>query len=1592
MVLPWIARSGRLLALASACVCAFSLGCAEERDPINKVQANALEKRFFVGKDLQSAGDDPEFYTAMTVIDVPFGADQDAGVFAGLLGELYRVKWEITEDVLNARLTYEMIEASDGHGARTTNNGRVIASYKIESHFDVKRAYNSTTGEELNVVEENTTDRPWHQRGFFRVDWSKNLIDSSWWDPLAQTSSLGASFDTESVAYYVDDPESPDAPHFSAKDGYFDFVNKLYLRPKTSTVDGQKVVSCAWRGAFVSDGSHPWGNCENSEITVRVSFKHVAQPGEAGFTDYSPIDWDGARMNAFGMFWKDRLGWDDHYGVVDHKWRRFASRHNIWKASHAQDASGAYIRCNAPELANNGADPNTDQHPACVATDGSISGPPDDSGACPRGQTLTTAPDGTDDQCAAAGAGSQCDVLVGQCTIPYAKREVKPVVWRYTVGPNDPVIYDSTRLASWEWDTAMRIAVHTARRVECARTSGQSLVGTRWEGQPCNEAFPVEQRDNAELEKVSAVRRCWDENGYGAAECQPPESERNTVAAAEPVVVLCANPVTAKDDPVCGKPGLRVRPGDLRYHHVMLWPTRQSSSPWGYGPSLADPLTGEIVSVGINIYDSVTNTTAQTVVDTSLWLNGELSSDRITSGSYVRDWVAATNVPEISAASWPSMTKAEADRRVMGVVGVSPQRFQELLTQRPAFDPKPLKNLALSLHATRVPLDMPGRNNRAEVDARIALLKGTPIEGQLMNPMWLELAGVAPTTQVNDAVLDVASPLRGMNSNSIMDREHKVEQALLKAGQCMLAAPEPTGLPTFAKLLRKKFPPQGNTPAENAARIEKMWNFVRSRLNYSVILHEMGHTFGLTHNFVGSYDKFNYRPQYWQLRTKGGTVQNRCTGEPNQGDCIGPRYLDPPDQEELDGSIFTWMNTTVMDYPGDLTQDMLGLGVYDYAAARMFYGDVVDVRNDGRFPAAAVNSAGRDISGTGTSEGEAIKGMVDFAGGVFGQIVDVNSEVIHHTEYDKFFKMLWNCRKVTPQQPSYWNEERNGKWDAVLDGQIVRNEVCDRAPVEYVAWRDLIPDRLAIFGDPKYFIPRRGKDRAGRPRMPYGMEIDWYADGGSPPAYRHDAGADMYEEMVFHSSLYEARHIFDNFRTGRSTFSIYGAYSRALSRYHSKVASLTGGFSFAVDFILRQFAKENGIPFEEAVTTNVNGLMYDHAVAASLGFDHFARVLMRPQAGPHFKMPEDEIVRSSKDLFVDPDPIYNVVTIPNGTSMAVDGSLLLGGRPVNNELNYGNGAWNADYLNQVGSYYEKALALELMLAASHDTINLYRFDAIDARPRHISYANLYPDGMRRMIGMLLTEDYGLISQRISTRDGVPETVADPRDPLTSYPARSLGWVSWVPKDGPEVCWANSSKLACRDTLGGPVASDPAEGSLPLEPQWGWEMQKFVVLWAYLYLPSSEVWDWADLMRLYRAGADLDPGFPASERVEFRDPESGVRYMARRYGNEAILGKTYDKGVAAKMLQWANQLTAKAYMLDPTTPYDPVTGAANVVTDPVTRAPTVRPDPFITPSQPGGTVRCDDNTACVQLRYYRGLLDYTRDVASRLGFGPQRIGL
>src|SRR5579862_2456390 len=88
--------------------------CAAERDPINRVQANALDKHFFAGASLSDPSDDPDFYWRNYVVDGP--ASQSL-IGVGSWGGVDRIRWEITETQLLARKAYQIADGADNHGA-----------------------------------------------------------------------------------------------------------------------------------------------------------------------------------------------------------------------------------------------------------------------------------------------------------------------------------------------------------------------------------------------------------------------------------------------------------------------------------------------------------------------------------------------------------------------------------------------------------------------------------------------------------------------------------------------------------------------------------------------------------------------------------------------------------------------------------------------------------------------------------------------------------------------------------------------------------------------------------------------------------------------------------------------------------------------------------------------------------------------------------------------------------------------------------------------------------------------------------------------------------------------------------------------------------------------------------------------------------------------------------------------------------------------------------------------------------------------------------------------------------------------------------
>lgn len=1553
----------KLLAL-SVLVLALAAACGKERDPIDRVQPFALEKSWFVGADFQDPSDDPEFWFEATLVDVGYGAAQD-GLFTSTYAQpVSRIRWEITEDYLIGRLAYERIAGSDGKGVGgPVQDGVIVATFRIDSHFDIANAYNATTGEKLNIVEENSTDRPWNERQYIRVDFSKNEnVDSYDFDMLSMIGAYG-SIEYEPLAYYVDDPTSPDAPRFDLESGYFDITNKAFAKPGLVDLSHlgwgiDKFPACMLDADFFS-GSGPSGSCNPVELTIRMSFRKVEDH------DYEPVEWDGYRFQAFGGFTSDRYGYARNYGMTDAMWHRFLNRYQIWERSHYyKDAKAmtGHVACFTDESTPYGADPHRDENG-----------------------------DGTEDECASVGKGSRCDEFRQRCTLPYAERKPVATPWYYSNG-SDPTYFDATARAAHEWDVALRTAVRTAQYGECMSIKGadcaakypmytgqqdenDDAVALALEVDDCRHQVAYKNLKGDEAKCKALATDLAKTRGYAAGVV--------SIAQMNEMIVMCHSPVEAGDPKACGNPrlpegmtskdcfdawnagdratlticdeALSVRRGDLRYHHVNVIPEPQVPSPWGIMVDAKDPLTGETIASSINVWSYVNDLWARGVIDRLRYISGELLTEEITEGTDVGNWAAAAEASS-GGGTLPKLTSEDRDRIV--------QEFSRASVDNPTAVPAtPVVLDPGTLAAARKMNDefkgvMASSDRAASMSpvymARAQQARGTEFEAQLLTQAVRQLSGTE-SMPLTGTALDLTSPLRGGNPTLLRELQRMQENALAERGACILREAEaPLGLAPLGEILQAKFGAFNPSDSKDVqeARAVKMQRYVAERAQYSVVAHEMGHSVGHRHNFVSSSDAWNYRSQYWQLRTRNGLVTEPCTSLVADGaTCVGPRYFDPVTPNEKNNLLWMFMSSSIMEYPGETTQDFIALGAWDFAATRMFYGDVAAVYRDDAFK-------------LGTPRSSLALSKMDNFGGILGIAYRDGEDDMHYSGLQSKVELIKDCAEVNPNafKPANWDDATDGAWHPTLDGQLVQVDGrwtrCKQPAVDYVRWTDL----SMPVGGTDYFRGDRAVDEQLRLRVPYGFATDRWADLGNLSVYRHDNGADAYEIFDFLITQQEVNHIFDNYRRGRHGFSVKNASSRTLGRYNEKMRDGAKGLTLMRN-VYKDFSLAQGYNFDQFWPSIAPLFFKENILASSMVFDHFTRTLTRPQAGAHFKIYGTAYLHSADDYTGNAGA--TLVTIPNGATGNFS-TIQPGGRPIENRLSDNMGEYDSEYTVNCGSYYDKMWAPMLFSESADNFISDSRMDFVDPRYRSCSLADLFPEGYRRLLGNMLTGDNFIKGPRV-VADSTGKPVVDEK---YGFPVDGLAWTSWW-GDTPKVCFPSDGSPICTSygeedaPFGGAVAPNTAV----IDPQVGWEQQKFLIAMTLLYLPENQKQNWINQMSIWELGQDNDPGF--ANRIEFHHPNGRV-YVAETSGKETLFGRSVQKGVAARILEYANELLSQAYVTDdgPDLDNDGKPDWYLPYLNPTSGQPAVRFDPSVSGIEdgyvkPNGVEGCnpEDSSAC-----------------------------
>lgn len=162
-----------------------------------------------------------------------------------------------------------------------------------------------------------------------------------------------------------------------------------------------------------------------------------------------------------------------------------------------------------------------------------------------------------------------------------------------------------------------------------------------------------------------------------------------------------------------------------------------------------------------------------------------------------------------------------------------------------------------------------------------------------------------------------------------------------------------------------------------------------------------------------------------------------------------------------------------------------------------------------------------------------------------------------------------------------------------------------------------------------------------------------------------------------------------------------------------------------------------------------------------------------------------------------------------------------------------------------------------------------------------------------------------------------------------------------------------------------------------------------------------------MLGVWDLGDDSDPGF--ANRIELHDPAGRV-FIAKTFGKETVFGKSVQRGIAARTLEYGNELLVRAYETDPgpDLDHDGKPDWYTVHLGP-SGVPVVKYDPSIASItaqggvSPGGRPGCDrqssagcscsDNRACVELSRYVAVPSFLRQALGDFGLAdPSMRGL
>lgn len=1375
---PWARR------LAAAALALFAAACAQSNGDVNRVQPNVMRK-----SDLL----DGEWYFRNSVTYTPHNTQF---TYPGQTGGMEKLVFEVQENHLVGYRSYPYMlgiepnvdktsivsgttaKYCDRDGKCTGGQkyyGAPVVAFPITSHFDIQRGYNPATGEQTNVISENTSDRYWNQREFIRVNWATNVLNTmsgmNWGtvqNPLGSSTSANWIQPNEKT----EDPQ--DWPSFeyegegdARKLKYFDVTGRYLAVPDTTYFEGYGSVPLCYFAEGIYD-------CSSAEIKMRIS---VAKVDTKKVRDYEPLLYPNDMMSLFGVFRTERLNWDRKFGTIESSRILIGQRHRLWQEYFQKDSAGV------------------------------------------------------------ADVTKPIDV---------AQRKVKPIVYYFSRADRmggqeryDEFIEPGQRIAR-DYDRAFKRAVAAVRNVK-------------------------------------------------------PEDVK------EQVYFLCDNPVKKGNPKECGAEGFSPKFGDLRYSFMNTVAEPVANGLLGYGPSSADPETGEVMSGNSNSYLWGVDLYGRSVTDWILLQAGEKNLTEYISGRDVANFIKQNPVYNIANVNKQNAT---IQSELQGI----PQRNVE--TQG-AFE-RPSPRLARLLGNLKATGGMP-KATRNEMRVAAEVLKQHPdLEAAVIdNPeIGDDVVNLLPPFAQERAKTDPAfrrdmARIALTNYQSVYDWKKKRIEFFSKNNIYMAEFFDRTLAGVANELLSKrdaqrdeikaKGNPKCGTPTactdDEATRLanDGIAKYVRQQVWLSTSLHEMGHTLNLRHNFQGSFDAVNFFDEYWPLRKASITVQQN--GQP-----VIPRTpndlklaAEGTESQRL-ASMHNYEYSSIMDYSGKIFTDWAGLGKYDEAAIIFAY---TAVSKPGSTGAATTDTSYVEVFNSARRDTMQFRGSDGAQMSISGAAVDLPLVNVTHTNP--------NIRNYTERfhyslAPLHFGEGPATNIGAVIDNGI--EKLKDRKLVKYEEVRkDEERVREILNGDPSLANdPDRANGMIGTSllRVPYMFCSDESADGPVQSCYRFDRGADYYEQTRTHLEDYWNYYVDSHFRRDSAFFSGNGAINSAYGTF----INVANSYKHYMLELYRQPDRNQ----EQRLTYRIDPVLQDlWTIGVIDGINQHLNVMSVPPFGL-FMFRTLRTTGARWDVISEGDD-FDALTAAGRAKYQDLYSSRLGaqdfgtmprglGRRMYSRYDFKSGFGFFQRMSEAGHYNDQVGA---MFAAVIPQIDVQGLDTDSDQNRfNVPYYLLFKDEMTDTFGALWGNDELKVRPTAFKRTNERGEITDDL---------GLFWRVYVngsdifanfnyPPQQPGRCTGNNRPPTCFT-----AGQNPAPANIQLT----WTSRIYSLFLGMALFRTNFDLDYAKTNQVYRVGGNeqftVAPGY---EMVEVPDVTTGARYVAVRPA--CAVGQTCPDTAATSLIR------------------------------------------------------------------------------------------